>query len=389
MARKRSAGPVSATRSAAAKKGWETRRRGGAAAKPKGGRTAPTQRTSAKTKPTAAPVAKARPAPKGKAKPAATPAAPKKPASTTARGRARTKAAEARKALKAGGGTRAARSLATAQRAADYYKATGTGTKRSKAKGGAPAKATATKTAAKPARSKAGAKPAAQTAAAPARRVNAAAQRAKAMANRTGVVPGSRFESGQAQRTLSLREMRTAVRQHARKAGINTASDFKLMYGLASGVTAKGANGAAVGRMPKTRSDWERIYKNTIGVPQSDRGLRQRPGVIRGIDIHSNFRPGYVFGLKPGASAADVNRAFKQLARTNHPDAGGRAKDFQRLKQMRDSLLATRGGGAASSKPRKSKSKAASTPQPSGPRLLPAAGGTSGKATKPRARRRR
>jgi hypothetical protein len=93
-----------AARSAAAKKGWETRRRGGAKAKP------------AATKPTAA------------SKPKTT------PKTTTARGRARTAETRARAAVKAGGGTRATRSLLTAQRARDYYKATGTGTKRSRSR---------------------------------------------------------------------------------------------------------------------------------------------------------------------------------------------------------------------------------------------------------------
>lgn len=88
-------GGSSAARSAAAKKGWETRRRGGAKSKP--------------------------PA-KGL------------PKTTTARGRARTAETRARSALKAGGGTRAARSLAVAQRARDWYKATGSGTRRSATK---------------------------------------------------------------------------------------------------------------------------------------------------------------------------------------------------------------------------------------------------------------
>lgn len=88
-------GSSSAARSAAAKKGWETRRRGGA-----------------------------------KAKPPSKPKAP--PKTTTARGRARTAETRARAAVKAGGGLRAARSLAVAQRARDWYKATGTGTKRSR-----------------------------------------------------------------------------------------------------------------------------------------------------------------------------------------------------------------------------------------------------------------
>lgn len=90
-------GGSSAARSAAAKKGWETRRRGGA-----------------------------------KAKPAATPKT--LPKTTTARGRARTLETRARSAVKAGGGLRAARSLAIAQRARDWYKASGSGTRRSATK---------------------------------------------------------------------------------------------------------------------------------------------------------------------------------------------------------------------------------------------------------------
>ena len=373
MAKRRGGGGNFAARSAAAKKGWETRRRGGAKAKPQASKPAAT----APTKPT-----KARAA----AKPAAAKAPPK---TTTARGRARTNATAARQKLKAGGGTRAARSLATAQRAADFYKATNSGKKRSpnRSAGAAPAKATASKAAAKPARSRSGSMPAAQTTG---RRPNLRAQQAKAMASRTGVVPGSRYESGQAQRTLSLREMRTAVRQKAREAGVKTATEFKLMYGLGSGVTAKGASGGAVGRMPKTRSDWERVYKSTIGVPQSERGMKARPGVIRGINIHTNFRPAFVFGLKPGYKAADVNTAFKQLARTNHPDVGGRRKDFERLKLMRDSLIAMmpKPKPARASRSR----KATNAPMASGPRLLPAAGGTgkgASKTSKPRRSRKK
>jgi hypothetical protein len=60
-----------------------------------------------------------------------------KPKTTTAKGRARTAEASARQAVKAGGGTKATRSLLTAQRARDYYKATGSGTKRSATKAAA------------------------------------------------------------------------------------------------------------------------------------------------------------------------------------------------------------------------------------------------------------
>jgi hypothetical protein len=110
MARKGGRRGGSAARSAAAKKGWETRRRnadgGGKGSKP------------------------------------STPSKPRTPPkTTTARGRARTAETTARAAVNAGGGTRATRSLLTAQRARAYYKATGTGKKRSKtAMGGALAK---------------------------------------------------------------------------------------------------------------------------------------------------------------------------------------------------------------------------------------------------------
>ena len=67
-----------------------------------------------------------------------------KPKTTSARGRAKSRETAARAAVKAGGGSKATKSLLTAQRARDFYKATGTGTKRSasKASGGSkPAKA--------------------------------------------------------------------------------------------------------------------------------------------------------------------------------------------------------------------------------------------------------
>lgn len=77
------------------------------------------------------PAAKAKPASKPASKPA-TPKAP--PKTTTARGRARQVETRARQAVKAGGGSKATRSLLVAQLARDYYKATGSGTKRSRTK---------------------------------------------------------------------------------------------------------------------------------------------------------------------------------------------------------------------------------------------------------------
>lgn len=75
------------------------------------------------------------------------------PKTTSARGRAKSRETAARAAVKAGGGSKATRSLLVAQRARDFYKATGTGTKRSPSRssgGSKPAKGTATK--AKPAK---------------------------------------------------------------------------------------------------------------------------------------------------------------------------------------------------------------------------------------------
>ena len=71
-----------------------------------------------------------------------------KPKTTSARGRARSKETAARQAVKAGGGSKATRSLLTAQRARDFYRATGTGTKRSASRvsgGSKPAKKAAGK----------------------------------------------------------------------------------------------------------------------------------------------------------------------------------------------------------------------------------------------------
>jgi hypothetical protein len=68
----------------------------------------------------------------------------KTPKTTSARGRAKSRETAARAAVKAGGGSKATKSLLTAQRARDFYKATGTGTKRSASKssgGSKPAKA--------------------------------------------------------------------------------------------------------------------------------------------------------------------------------------------------------------------------------------------------------
>jgi hypothetical protein len=203
------------------------------------------------------------------------------------------------------------------------------------------------------------------------RRPNAAAQRAKRLADQKGTVAGRNFQDGKAVGTMSLRELRSAVRADARKVGIETRKEFLYLNGLS--------------KAPRTRSDWEKLYRQNVGVPQADRGRRERPGVINGVDIHKNFRPWAVYGLNPKtASRADVEGRFRQLAKQNHPDVGGRRKDFERLKAMRDSMLAfkpqpgaTKGGskpagGGSRGKGRKAAGAAAQTASRS-PLLLPPA----------------
>jgi hypothetical protein len=212
------------------------------------------------------------------------------------------------------------------------------------------------------------------------KRPNPAAQRAKAMAERRGTVAGRNFQDNQARQTLSLREMRSAVRKELRKGGIETRSQFEAVYG----------------KPPTTRSGWEKLYRSEVAVPQSDRNRRARPGVINGIDIQKQFRPWQVFGLNPKtATRDDVNRAFRRLALQNHPDQGGRRKDLERLQKMRDSVLAMMPKpkppkGSKPARPtraRKGKTEAAHA-APQGPRLLPPAR-EQGPAARSKRRRKR
>jgi hypothetical protein len=198
------------------------------------------------------------------------------------------------------------------------------------------------------------------------RQPNLKAQRAKEMANRTRVVPGRMFNDGQDVRTLSLAQMRAAVRQRLRSGGIETRKQYQVFYG----------------KPPTTRSGWEEMYRQVVTSPQSDRNLKPRRGVVNGMDVQKSFRPWQVFGLNPKtATRADVEQAYRRVAKQVHPDAGGRRRDFERVKTMRDSVLALmpqpkapkgRGKGAA-----KAKASAPAAPAaPQGPKLLPPARGT-------------
>ncbi|MBU6251221.1 MAG: J domain-containing protein [Cyanobacteria bacterium REEB417] len=191
------------------------------------------------------------------------------------------------------------------------------------------------------------------------RQPNARAQQAKAMANRTGVVKGKLRTDGQDVRTLSLAEMRRAVRQTLRKGGIETRKQFEKAYG----------------KPPTTRGGWEKLYRENVALQQSERNRKARPGVINGVDIHKNYRPWQVFGLNPKtATRADVEAAFRRVAKQVHPDAGGRRRDFERVKKLRDSVLAQMPGDKGSNPAKGGKRGKASTAAPAaprGPKLLP------------------
>ena len=89
-----------------------------------------------------------------------------------------------------------------------------------------------------------------------------------------------------------------------------------------------------------TKADWMKLYRRWVGVPIEERD-RTGPTCINGIDVLENFRPWHVFGLNSKtASKADVKTSFRDLAKVHHPDAGGDARVFERLRKMRDSVLA-------------------------------------------------
>lgn len=59
-------------------------------------------------------------------------------------------------------------------------------------------------------------------------------------------------------------------------------------------------------------------------------------------EIHSAAQ---VFGLNAGYTRADVELAFRRLARKMHPDMGGSQAEFQVLVAQRDLLLSQAGIG--------------------------------------------
>ena len=115
----------------------------------------------------------------------------------------------------------------------------------------------------------------------------------------------------------------------------------------------------------KSKEDWLKLYRRFVGVPKNERNLPDGPTVINGIDVIKNFRPWAVFGLDPKtATADDIRSSFRKLIKKHHPDQGGDPQVAERLKKMRDSMLALRPDAR---KPTKSRRDSA---EPSLPDLL-------------------
>lgn len=91
----------------------------------------------------------------------------------------------------------------------------------------------------------------------------------------------------------------------------------------------------------KSKEDWLKLYRRFVKVPENERNLPDGPTVVNGIDVIKNFRPWAVFGLDPKkATASDVRSRFRKLIMQHHPDKGGDPRVAERLKKMRDSMLA-------------------------------------------------
>ncbi len=89
-----------------------------------------------------------------------------------------------------------------------------------------------------------------------------------------------------------------------------------------------------------TKAAWLKAYRKFVGLPDSERDAIGG-NAINGVDVLRNFLPWKVFDLSPKtATADDIKSAFNALAKVHHPDVGGKAEVFERLKEMRDSLLA-------------------------------------------------
>ncbi len=71
-------------------------------------------------------------------------------------------------------------------------------------------------------------------------------------------------------------------------------------------------------------------------------GLEQRRAILLRLDFDGDERePREILNLPAGGAleASDINAAFRRLAKTAHPDAGGSDELYRRIAQARDALL--------------------------------------------------
>jgi hypothetical protein len=87
---------------------------------------------------------------------------------------------------------------------------------------------------------------------------------------------------------------------------------------------------------------WARAWKTVLrgqnpGPPPSAANERPperpRPAPAAGVSAWS------ILGLAPGASLAEVKRAFQRRALATHPDQGGQAEEFQTVQRAYEKLL--------------------------------------------------
>jgi hypothetical protein len=156
----------------------------------------------------------------------------------------------------------------------------------------------------------------------------AAPQRKAAPEKKTAAAPAAKTPG----KGPSLKEVKSAVLE---------AFDVKSVAALKADDEYKMSMAGEEANPLKSKEDWLKLYRRFVKVPENERNLPDGPTVVNGIDVIKNFRPWAVFGLDPKkATANDVRSRFRKLIMQHHPDKGGDPRVAERLKKMRDSMLA-------------------------------------------------